>query len=356
MSLEQKKISGPCDWTGTDIRDDPRWRFSLTADDIAEIDQADSALQTRGTPWQEITRDDFPLGGLAEKLSKIQEELEAGCGMARLSRLPVEKYEGRLRHIWHGIGLHLGTPLHQDYKGLMMRDIEDKHEDTDALYDHKLKTREGKVFTSSKARTLSNGPLRFHTDRCDVVGLLCVRPSCAGGVSQLASSVRVHNAMLDRRPDLAALLYGIYHRSRQGEEYGGEKMTYPLPVFGQRDGRFTSHYSRTYVEAAQEIDPSHKLSDAQTEALDMLAVLAGEFCMEFTFQSGDMQFLNNHVIYHARTAYEDDAGAQRRLLHRLWLSMPNSRALPEDHDVLWRNTGSGELRGGIGLATATSSF
>ncbi|NKB60140.1 MAG: hypothetical protein GKS00_27830 [Alphaproteobacteria bacterium] len=347
-----QKITGHCVWAGADIKSDPRWRFNLTAEDISEISHADAVLQKRGTPWTEMTKDDFPLDGLAEKLAGIQSELEDGCGMARLSKMPVERYAGRLRHIWYGIGLHLGTPLHQDYNGLMMRDIEDKHEDTDALFDHRLTTRDGKPFTSSKARTLSSGQLRFHTDRCDVVGLLCVRPSRAGGVSQLASSVRVHNAMIERRPDLAGLLYRPYHRSRQGEEYGGENMTYPLPVFGQRDGQFTSHYSRTYVEAAQEIDPSTKLGDKQIEALDMLAALAGKFCMEFTFQAGDMQFLNNHVIYHARTAYEDDADAQRRLLHRLWLSMPNSRALPEDHAVLWRNVEAGAIRGGIGLASA----
>lgn len=354
MEFEPQKIAGSCDWSGDELKDDPRWRFSLTAEDVIEIDRADAALQMRGTPWQEMTRDDFPLDCLAEKLADIQTELEDGCGMARLSQLPVDRYAGRLRHIWYGIGLHLGTPLHQDFKGLMMRDIEDKRQDTDSLFGHKLTTRDGETFTSSKARTLSNGALRFHTDRCDVVGLLCVRPSRSGGVSQIASSVRVHNAMIERRPDLAALLYRPYCRSRQGEEFGGEKMIYPLPVFGQQDGRFTSHYSRTYVEGAQEIDPDARLTEKQWEALDMLAALAGEFCMEFTFQPGDIQFLNNHVIYHARTPYEDDDSDHRRLLHRLWLSVPNSRALPEDHAVLWRNVGAGEIRGGIALASATN--
>jgi hypothetical protein len=299
-----------------------------------------------------MTRDDFPLDGLAEKLARVQGELEDGSGLARLSSLPVERYGGRLRHIWFGIGLHLGAPLYQDYKGLMMRDIEDAHQDTDAKFDHKLTAGDGSEFKSSKARTLSSDALRFHTDRCDVVGLLCARPSASGGISQIASSVHVHNAMWERRPDLAALLYGPYHRSRQGEEFGGEKATYALPVFGQRDGRFTSHYSRTYVEGAEEIDPGAKLSGPQFEALDMLAALAGEFCFEFTFRKGDIQFLNNHVIYHARGPFRDDAGDNRRLLHRLWLSTPNSRALPEDHAVLWGNVGAGEIRGGIGQASA----
>jgi hypothetical protein len=31
--------------------------------------------------------------------------------------------------------------------------------------------------------------------------------------------------------------------------------------------------------------------------------------------------------------------------------MPNSRALPEDHAVLWGNVAAGTLRGGIGVAS-----
>jgi hypothetical protein len=35
------------------------------------------------------------------------------------------------------------------------------------------------------------------------------------------------------------------------------------------------------------------------------------------------------------------------MLMRLWLSVPNSRALPEDHAVLWGDVGAGRPRGGI---------
>ena len=81
----------------------------------------------------------------------------------------------------------------------------------------------GGTFLSSYARTLSNGRLRFHTDRCDVVGLLCVRQARAGGESLLCSSPAVHNAMLERRPDLAASLYEDVWRSRLGEEAGATR-------------------------------------------------------------------------------------------------------------------------------------
>ena len=67
-----------------------------------------------------------------------------------------------------------------------------------------------------------------------------------------------------------------------------------------------------------------------------------------TLEPGDIQLLNNHVIYHGRTAYEDDDGADSdRLLYRLWLSMPNSRALPPGFEVLWGSIEAGAPRGGI---------
>ena len=87
------------------------------------------------------------------------------------------------------------------------------------------------------------------------------------------------------------------------------------------------------------------MSDAQWEALDLLADVAAEVCMEMRLEPGDMQLLNNHVIYHARTAFAD--GAARRCLKRIWLSMPNSRALPADQAILWRDVNAGALRGGI---------
>ena len=60
-----------------------------------------------------------------------------------------------------------------------------------------------------------------------------------------------------------------------------------------------------------------------------------------------MQFLNNHVVYHVRSAYQDDEAGHDRFLLRLWLSMPNSRPLPKGHEVLWGSIEAGALRGGI---------
>ena len=80
----------------------------------------------------------------------------------------------------------------------------------------------------------------------------------------------------------------------------------------------------------------------------MLMDVAQEECFEMRFEPGDIQLLNNHVIYHGRTAFKDDeSSGQDRMLMRLWLSVPNSRALPDDHAVLWGDVGAGKPHGGI---------
>lgn len=242
----------------------------------------------------------------------------------------------------------LGRPVFQNRSGELMRDIRDEGADIGNNYGQ-IETKDGGKFLSSYARTLSNGQLRFHTDRTDAVGLLCVRKARAGGVSKLASTGAIHNAILARRPDLLDALFEDFWRSRLGEETGSAASVYPLPIFGLREGRLTSHYSLTYIEAAQMVEGVPKLSAAQREAIAMLMAVAEELSFEMTLEPGDIQFLNSHITYHGRTAFEDDKqSGQDRLLLRLWLSMPNSRPLPRGHEVLWGSIEAGKPRGGIG--------
>ena len=115
-----------------------------------------------------------------------------------------------------------------------------------------------------------------------------------------------------------------------------------------RDGKFTSHYSLTFIEAAQLAPDVPKLTEAQKEAIDMLMATAQELCFEMTLEPGDLQLINSHVTYHGRTPFEDDHEAgMSRLLLRLWLTMANNRALPAGHEILWRNIEANAPRGGI---------
>ncbi len=339
-------LHGPFAWHGDVLQGDSRWQYRFDDGDLAELDRALSGAVGSGGTLHGLGRATFPLRRLGRKLERIGEELENGCGIVRLRGLPVARWAPeQLARVWMGLAAHLGKPVYQNAHGQLLREIRAEDGDVGARYGQ-LSTESG-TFLSSRARTASNAALRFHTDRCDIVGLLCLSDALSGGVSKIASSVAVHNAMLACRPDLAALLYEDLPRSRIGEEAGGDRAWYMLPVWGVRDGKFTSHYSRTYVEAGQLQEGVPRVSDACWQALDLLAQLAESLCMPMTLRPGDIQFLNNHVIYHARTAFEDAPVRRRaRTLLRVWLSSPR-RALPHGHEVLWRAVESGAARGGI---------
>lgn len=341
-------FNGPHVWTGATLANDDSWRRGWSALEIQELKDAVAAAKAAGFDWTTVERENFPLNRVGAVLHDIAEDLENGRGFAVLSGLPIDEFDTPdLRLLWMGMGRWLGRPMSQDWQGQMMRDIQAEPGDLGKRHE-KMTDKDGGEFLSSKARTYSNGQLRFHTDRTDVVGLLMARKSAVGGESRIASTAAVYNAILDRRPDLLELLLQPIYRSRLGEEPGGEEIVYPLPVFGLCDGKLTSHFSRTYIEAAQLRPETPRMSDAQWEALDLLAATCQELSFGMFLEPGDIQLLNSHVTYHARSEFEDDhASGKARLLHRLWLAMPNSRPLPADHAVLWRNVEAGAVRGGI---------
>ena len=73
-----------------------------------------------------------------------------------------------------------------------------------------------------------------------------------------------------------------------------------------------------------------------------------ELALNMAFEPGDIQLLNNHLIYHARTRYDDyDEPEKKRLLLRLWLAVPGSRPLPAGYELVFGNIEAGAVRGGV---------
>jgi Taurine catabolism dioxygenase TauD, TfdA family len=345
-TLTSAPIAGPAAWLGADMARSTAWIRHVPDPARAELEGALRGLTRRGLAWPHFDRDDFPLPTFSRDLAEVLDELEQGRGFVLLRGLPVDGYtDDELKNLCWGLGTHLGRARYQNARGELIGEVRDEVRRYGAVHEP---TQEAILGRSSRSKARSSGPLRFHTDRCDVVTLLCVRRARAGGLSKLVSAVSVSNAILARRPDLHALLCQDYWRSRQGEEAGGEREVYALPVWAVHGDKFTTQYSRTFVEAAQKLERVPRLTAAQEEALDMHAAVCEELAFTMTLEPGDLQLLNNHVIYHGRTAYEDEDGRDRdRLLLRQWLAPPNSRPLPTGFEALWGTTAPGVPRGGI---------
>lgn len=340
-------IGGRAAWRGEDLSRSRFWPYRLAAAEIAALDQALAAVKARGLAPPGFGAEAFPIPGLAPLLAAMLEELDAGTGVVRLSGLPVERYDmADLKRIFWGLSVNLGIPLYQTRGGEVLAEVKDESGTGRAIMGVDPVT--GGV-AQSRARSRSTGPLRFHTDRCDLLSLLCASNGIEGGVSKVVSTVAINDEIGRRRPDLLEVLHQDFWRMRPPEEQAGpDGRMFRMPVFGRGpDGAFTSNYSRTYVELAHAEPGMPPLEGKQLEALDLLAQVAEELCVQAPFTPGDIQFLNQHVTYHGRTAYADDAkaGAQRVLL-RIWVCPPRSRALPANHAVQWGDTRPGALRGG----------
>ena len=69
------------------------------------------------------------------------------------------------------------------------------------------------------------------------------------------------------------------------------------------------------------------------ELFDVMEAIANEpeLCVRLSYEAGDVQFINNHHIFHARDSYEDwPEPERRRHLLRLWICPPDAPPLPPD--------------------------
>ena len=202
----------------------------------------------------------------------------------------------------------------------------------------------------------ANNYFRLHTDRCDVISLLGIRCASQGGHARVASAVAIHDTMLERAPHLVPKLYQPIERI-----WEGGTGVIALPVWDTlSDGRFTTQISPSYIENAQYVDGVKKLDQDTIEAIDLIEEIGIELGHTFLQKPGMLTFLNNHSVYHGRTAWKHDDSADSRdglsngrLLLRAWISPFNSRELPGDgphgeaYKTMWGDTASGVARGGL---------
>lgn len=95
---------------------------------------------------------------------------------------------------------------------------------------------------------------------------------------------------------------------------------------------------------------SPRLTEADHSALDIIQDLAetDEFRFDMVLERGDMQFVNNHVLIHSRTHFEDFDEPERKCHPlRLWLSIPDGRPLSEAFRDAYKSVERNTVRGGF---------
>jgi hypothetical protein len=312
---KMQKVIDPADWSDEELGPVDGWSYFISDKDADELVAAVEAFRRRRLPLVDVDRDNFSLGAFANILRDVRQELIGGRGIVMLKNFPIDRLDREGNAIAYlGLGSYIGSKMMQNLHGHVLGHVKDL----------------GGDYTKGRGYD-TNAELRFHTDGCDYVGLLCLQTSKSGGASRVASSVRVYNTILERRPDLCKLLCEDYYRDNNNEMSEGEKNFFPQPIFSFAQGYFSAVGAGATLERAQKLPEVPKWTSAQREALDLYRAVAEEVAVDIDFVPGDIQFLSNYVALHTRRAFEDWPEPHRkRHLLRLWLSDPNGRPIPKD--------------------------
>lgn len=310
-------VVDPAAWTGETLGGVDDFAYRISERDAAELIAGIAAFRRHGVPIEQVGRDNFPLHGFADVLADVRRELIDGRGIVMLRGFPVARLAREEQAIAYlGLGAYLGSAMSQNKHGHILGHVKDL----------------GGDYADSNTRGyMTNAEMRFHSDACDYVGLLCLNAAMRGGESRVASSVSVYNRMLETRSDLAAELCGDFYRSRSGEANPGDTPWIKHPIFCFADGYFSALGLGAAVDKAQKLPGVPPFTPAQTEAIALYRATVEACAVDMDLVPGDIQFLNNFVTLHTRRGYEDWPQPERkRHLLRLWLHDPMSRPLPKD--------------------------
>lgn len=319
-SIPGGPVIDPADWRGPELMTRNDWVYQLDDADVADLETALAHAEQNASDLISLTRDHFPLKRFGDKLNAVRRQLNEGLGLALIRGLPIDRYtREQAAAIYWGVGVHLGDPIAQNSKGHLLGHIVNL----------------GSTMSNPNQRgSESKDALRYHTDDGDIIGLFCLHEAKAGGVSTLASAVAIHNAIQAARPDLLRVLYRPFYIDRRNEIPEGAEPYYAMPIYTYHDGRLMAWLQPGYTASAQRFPEVPRFTELQMEAMKLIETLADDprFRLNMGFRRGDMQFLNNHVILHSRTEFEDYPELERRRhLLRLWLSCAETRALSPWH-------------------------
>ncbi|KAL3452377.1 hypothetical protein BJX65DRAFT_266029 [Aspergillus insuetus] len=315
-----KQISGPTLWKAEDYRDAPeKWTHRFTVEEVAELSATADAFLASKTPLTGISKSNFPLPKLSDTLTTLREDLLNGKGFILFKGFPAQEWGNHKSAVaYMGLGTYLGYFVSQNSRGHVLGHVKDLGEDPTKIDSVRIYRTNARQF--------------FHADDCDIVGLLCVHRALEGGESDIVSSHHVYNTLAAERPDvLKTLTDPIWYFDRKGETSKGQEEYIRTSVIYLERGENARVYTKWdpyYVRSLTRFSDAGlipPLSPAQLEALQVLEETCQRLSLHMILEVGDIQFVSNSHVLHARTAYKDYAPpAPRRHLMRLWLATPEN--------------------------------
>ncbi|KAJ6438151.1 taurine catabolism dioxygenase [Purpureocillium lavendulum] len=321
------KLDSTLAWDGADVAERYDYAYHLTDPDLTEIHEALTYFRSLSKPLGEVNQQSFPLRDLHATLRSISRDVHDGYGFKVIRGVPIHKYSREENIIiYAGLAAHVAS-----IRGRQDHQFNGKPADVVLAHIKDLSREFDAQSIGSPAYTTEKQV--FHTDSGDIIALFALSSAEEGGESYLSSSWTVYNELAATRPDLIRILAEPWDVDEFGKTgppgFTRRPLLYHQPSNGSDPERLLIQYARRAFVGYWGLPRSANIpaiTEAQAEALDALHYTAEKHAVALEFRPGDIQFVNNLSIFHARGSFRDSAHKQRHLV-RLWL---------RDSELAWK--------------------
>jgi alpha-ketoglutarate-dependent taurine dioxygenase len=309
--------SPPSEWNAFSLLKARGWRMNLPAsavDEFLEYLQRHPDFSQHPDAYR-LLPDELPIQ--SELGQRIREELLFGfgvCWIQGLANQGLSELQQRLFYL--SLGMSTGDLMTQYGRLYSIRD---------RGLDH---TRQAVPVSMTSAAT------GLHTDSSsvdacpDFVALLCERPSSNGGESLLSNALTAYRKLQATAPWTLRILQSDFIRdvvTPGRSRTHADLLRNRFPIFGGTPENAEPHfrYMRYWIEKGHD-RTCMPLGDSEVAALDLLDGIleSRQNLVRIRLRRGDMLLMNNRILAHARSSYEDSP-SECRQLQRLWLQAPN---------------------------------
>jgi alpha-ketoglutarate-dependent taurine dioxygenase len=309
-------VPQPRAWRGPSLGED---EYLVAIPDACrrEVRGVLAELRAAPVPTLLLLPEHFDLAECVRWMGGVRERLDHGPGFVILDRLPLDDMSRQEAiDVYWILASLLEPPVAQEWKGTVIYDV--RHD--------------GQEYGADTRGALTPVGLEMHNDSSmgeappNYVGLLCLQTAKTGGMSIVSSALAAHNHFLKARHDILRRLYEPFYRDHQEYQAADAASKNDRPVFawdGRLRTRFNArHIVRGYEKTGRVLDP------LGAEAVRRMDAFLGDpgNRLDLWLEQGQIQILNNRVIVHGRTPYEDhEDPARHRHLVRLWLRAGDRR-------------------------------
>ncbi|KAI1407688.1 Clavaminate synthase-like protein [Hypoxylon sp. FL1857] len=317
-------IDGPMTWSGRDSDELKVHRLDLGGSGVAEAGQSLQDFCTFELDGDEVNRERFPLPNLQSRLDQCAFEVHRGRGICIIRGLNPKWFS-----IEDNIILFLALA---SYVG-DQRGVQNSKGD---MLSHVTESKSWTVPKDRRHGIHTNDSLPFHNDMgCEILSIQVRDRAEAGGYTCVASMAAIYNDLVQSNPRVLHTL-ARHNWPIQSSKKDAPFALCPLLEFQADKLLISMDPARIGPHPLARNGSIPSLTSDQQEALEVLQKMARKHQLRLETQPGDILFINNLGLLHARESYQDSLSSSRHLV-RLWLrnthlgwSIPHSMKMPWD--------------------------